>query len=68
MTATPHHHSHQRPGSGHCLDVAQHADGQGKALDLLYRGLRPRAGIIEVRFTGASDQEAMVQALELLAE
>lgn len=50
------------------VDVAERAGGHSKALDLVYHGIRPRSGIIEVRFAGTGDQEAMVQALELLPD
>jgi hypothetical protein len=47
------------------LDVAARAGGLGKALDLSFDGIRPKNGIIEIRFTGTDGGEAMVQAIAL---
>ncbi len=50
------------------LDVAASAGGRNTAYDVVYKDVRPRGGVIEVRFVGADGGEAMVQALELTAE
>jgi hypothetical protein len=58
------------------VDVAAQAGGPNRPLSLLFKGVRPRNGIIRVRFTaldGDSSQattrgEAFVQALELEPE
>ncbi len=48
------------------LDVADKARSFHKAFDLAFDGIRPKNGIIEVRFTGTGDGEAIVQALEVI--
>ena len=47
------------------LDVAAKAGGARKSLDLRFEGIRPRNGIIEIRFTGTNGGEAFVQAIEV---
>ncbi len=55
------------------LDVAAKAGGPNRALDLVFNGIEPRNGIIEVRFTGKMTSQdhtpvggqAFVQALEV---
>ena len=47
------------------LDVAAKAGGTGKNLDLRFDGIRPRNGIIEIRFAGTNGGEAFVQAIEV---
>ena len=55
------------------LDVAAKAGGPNRALDLVFNGIEPRNGIIEVRFTGKMtapshgprNGQAFVQALEV---
>ncbi|HOX59245.1 MAG TPA: malectin domain-containing carbohydrate-binding protein [Candidatus Paceibacterota bacterium] len=55
------------------LDVAATAGGPNKAADLVFNGVKPKDGIIEIRFTGLltgdGDQtlrgEAFVQAIEI---
>jgi len=50
------------------LDVAEEAGGPNRALDLRFRSIRPRNGVIEVRLlgTGKPGAEAFLQALELV--
>jgi hypothetical protein len=50
------------------LDIASKAKGTAMALDLSFDRIRPRNGIIEIRFTGSDGGEAIVQALEILPE
>ncbi|MCS6951197.1 MAG: malectin, partial [bacterium] len=55
------------------LDVAATAGGPNRAVDLVFNGVVPVQGIIQIRFTGASEQrgdtvhqhEAFVQAIEV---
>ncbi len=39
--------------------------GLGRAVDLVFNGIQPKNGIIEVRFTGSHGGEAIVQAIEV---
>jgi len=48
------------------LDVAERAGGMYRALDLLFEGIQPQRGIIEVRLTAAPGGEALAQAVEVL--
>ncbi len=47
------------------IDIAARAGGFHKALDLTFEGIRPKNGIIEIRFTGTQGGEAILQALEV---
>jgi len=47
------------------LDVAAKAGGTGKNLDFRFDGVRPRNGIVEIRFAGTNGGEAFVQAIEV---
>ncbi len=52
------------------MDVAATAGGPNRAVDLVFPGIEPRNGVIDIRFTGGdADQgvlgEAFVQAIEL---
>jgi len=47
------------------LDVLAEAGGPGKTLDLSFDAVRPRNGVIEIRFTAAQGGEATVQAIEV---
>ena len=51
------------------FDVFATAGGANKAVDLVYDGIQPRNGIIDIRFQGSSvagcQTEAMVQAIEV---
>ena len=47
------------------LDVAAKAGGVGKSLDLSFDDIRPRNGVIEIRFAGTGGGEAIVQAIEV---
>ncbi len=47
------------------MNVAQAAGGLFKAIDRTFTGVEPRNGIIEIRFVGCDEQEAMVQAIEI---
>ncbi len=46
------------------LDVAATAGGMNKAVDLVFSGIRPKNGVIELRFSNGLGGEAIVQALE----
>lgn len=47
------------------IDLAATAGGLNRAVDLVFSGIKPKHGIIEVRFSNTHGGEAMVQALEL---
>jgi hypothetical protein len=47
------------------MDIATKAGGLGKALDLVVNGVRPRHGVIAIRFQGAAGGMAMIQAIEV---
>jgi len=51
------------------LDVFSTAGGANKAVDLVFNGIEPRNGIVEIRFKGTQigscPGEAMIQALEV---
>lgn len=48
------------------LDVAVKAGGFHRAIDLFFDEVRPKNGVIEVRFIGTKGAEAMVQAIEVV--
>ena len=48
------------------LDLAAKAGGFHKAVDLVFDEIRPKNGIVEIRFTGADGGEAIVQAIEVI--
>lgn len=48
------------------LDVAASAGGFYRALPLVFNGVRPLQGVIEVRFRGVGNAEAVVRAIELV--
>lgn len=50
-----------RSGGGHLEQAA----GTGRAVDLVFNDVRPRNGVIEIRFKGTFGGEAIVQAIEL---
>jgi hypothetical protein len=47
------------------LDLAATAGGYGRAADLVFSGLRPRSGVLAVRFTAPPGREAICQAIEI---
>ena len=51
------------------VDIIASAGGPNRATDLIYNGIRPKNGIIAIRFTGAKiggcQRDAMVQAIEV---
>lgn len=55
------------------LDVSATEGGPNKAVDLVFKGIKPRNGVIDIRFTGAMGRqgdcdvrgEAFVQAIEI---
>jgi len=48
------------------LDVATQAGGFNRPMDLTLDEIRPKNGIIEIRFMGADGGEATIQALEVI--
>ncbi len=48
------------------LDVAARAGGLGKAVDLVYEGVRPVQRMIAIRFWNRGSGNAMVQAIEIV--
>jgi len=48
------------------LDVAEKAGGYGKALDLPFEPVKPKNGVIEIRFKASKGKEAIVQAIEVI--
>ena len=47
------------------FDVPKEAGGHFRAVDRTFELVRPKNGIIEVRFRGLDGKEAVIQALEL---
>jgi hypothetical protein len=47
------------------VDIAATAGGLGKAVDLVFNDVKPRNGVIAVRFSNRFFGEAMVQAIEI---
>lgn len=47
------------------FDVFATAGGAGRAVDLVFDGIQPRNGIIDIRFLGTTALDAMVQAIEI---
>jgi hypothetical protein len=47
------------------FDVFATAGGAQRAVDLVFDGIQPRNGIIDIRFLGMGGREAMVQAIEV---
>lgn len=47
------------------VDIAATAGGQGKAVDLVFNDIRPKNGVIAIRFSNRFGGEAMVQAIEI---
>lgn len=47
------------------MDVAEAAGGPLKAVDKIFKNISPQNGIIELRFKGCKDTEAIVQAVEI---
>jgi hypothetical protein len=47
------------------VDIAATAGGQGKAVDLVFNDLKPKNGVIAIRFSNRFGGEAMVQAIEV---
>jgi hypothetical protein len=47
------------------LDIAATAGGLGKAVDLVFNDLRPKNGVISVRFRNRFSGNAMIQAIEV---
>jgi len=47
------------------MDIAAKAGGYGKAVDLVFNDVRPRNGLISVRFYNPHGQSAMAQAIEI---
>jgi hypothetical protein len=50
------------------VDIAAKAGGLGKAVDMVFNGIRPEHGVITIRFWHRSPGEAMVQAIEIVPE
>ena len=46
------------------LDVAATAGGYGRAVDLVFNDIKPRNGLISIRFFNPHGQSALVQAIE----
>jgi hypothetical protein len=47
------------------VDIAATAGGLGKAADLVFNDIKPRSGVIAIRFWNRHSGEAMVQAIEV---
>jgi hypothetical protein len=47
------------------LDVYATAGGGSRAVDLVFEGIQPRNGVIDIHFVGSGSQDAMVQAIEI---
>lgn len=47
------------------FDVADAAGGMFQAVSRTFRDIAPKHGVIELRFTGVEDREAILQALEI---
>ena len=47
------------------MDVAKEAGGRFKALDKIFKNISPKNGIIEIRFKGCKNREAIIQAIEV---
>jgi hypothetical protein len=47
------------------VDIAATAGGLGKAVDLVFNDIRPKNGVIAIRFSNRFGGEAMVQAIEV---
>ncbi len=47
------------------VDIAATAGGYGKAVDLVFNDIRPRSGLISIRFYNPDGQSAMAQAIEI---
>ena len=47
------------------VDIAATAGGQGKAVDLVFNDIKPKNGVIAIRFSNRHGGEAIVQAIEI---
>jgi hypothetical protein len=47
------------------MDIAATAGGLNRAVDLVFNNVRPKRGIIDIRFTGTGNSEAIIQAIEV---
>ena len=47
------------------FDIYATAGGANRAVDLVFNGIRPRNGVIDIRFLGVTAWDAMVQAVEI---
>jgi hypothetical protein len=48
------------------MDVAAKAGGVRRAVDLVFDGIRPKHGIISIRFHSRAGRSAMIQAIEIV--
>jgi len=47
------------------FDIYATAGGANRAVDLVFNGIQPRNGVIDIRFLGVPGWDAMVQAMEI---
>ncbi len=47
------------------MDIAATAGGLGRAVDLVFNDIRPKNGVISIRFWHRQSGEAMIQAIEV---
>ena len=47
------------------MDINATAGGLNRAVDLVFNNIQPQRGIIDIRFTGSKEGEAIIQAIEV---
>jgi hypothetical protein len=47
------------------MDIAATAGGMNRPVDLVFENIQPKNGVIEIKFTGGDQGQAIVQAIEV---